>query len=47
VKGIGPGVISQLDERGAVVTLDRPFGNLHQVIASRAMLKPHLRLSVS
>lgn len=45
VKDFGPGTIMSIDERGAVVKLDRPKGNLTEVIAPRALLKPHLRLA--
>lgn len=43
VKEFGPGTISSMNERGAVVQLDRPKGNVRQVLAPRVLLKPHLR----
>lgn len=46
VKNVGPGTIESMNERGALVTLDRPKGNVRQVIAPRALLKPHFRVAV-
>lgn len=43
VKGAGAGTISALTERGAVVKLRDPKGELREVIAPRSLMKPHLR----
>jgi hypothetical protein len=45
VKDTGSGTIASLNERGAIVKLDRPKGNVSQVIAPRSLLKPHLRVA--
>jgi hypothetical protein len=39
VKDMGAGTITAINERGAVVALDRPKGSVRQVIAPRALLE--------
>lgn len=46
VKDLGPGTITSLNARGAVVKLDRPKGRVTEITAPRSLLKPHLRALV-